>query len=80
MNPKSTPKRFKPYSVPSKKFYIDKNDRTAHFVGYYKLKELDINDFLKENRWMIKWKRTDNLAVSEDTNVDKAISIDLRKE
>ena len=29
--PKSTPKRDKPYYVSSKKFYIDKNDRTAHF-------------------------------------------------
>ena len=27
------------------KVYIDKNDRTAHLVGYSKIKELDINLF-----------------------------------
>ena len=45
MDPKSTPKRYKPYSVSSETFYIDKNDRTAHLVGYSKIKELDINLF-----------------------------------
>ena len=39
------PKGYKPYYVSSKKFYIDKNYRTAHWVGYSKLKELGINDF-----------------------------------
>ena len=42
---KSTPKRVKAYSVFSKVFYISNNDRTAHFVGHSKLKELDIDDF-----------------------------------
>ena len=37
-DPKSTPKRVKPFSVSSKKFYISKNDRTAHFVDHSKLK------------------------------------------
>ena len=35
--PKYNPKRVKPFSVSSKKFYISKSDRTAHFVGRYKL-------------------------------------------
>ena len=43
VDPKSTPKRVKPFSVSSKK-----NDRTAHFVGNSELKELDINDFFKK--------------------------------
>ena len=47
VDPISTPKRVKPYSVSSKKFYISKNDRTDHFVGHSKLKELDIDDFYK---------------------------------
>ena len=42
---KTTHKRVKPFSVSSKKFYITNNDRTAHFVGRYKLKELDTDDF-----------------------------------
>ena len=37
-DPKSTPKRVKPFSVSSKKLYISKNDRAAHFVGHYQLK------------------------------------------
>ena len=42
VDPKSTPKRLKHFSVPSKKFYINNNDRTAHFVGHSKLTPLDI--------------------------------------
>ena len=38
VDPKSNPKRVKPFSVSSKKFYIDKSDRTAHFVGHSVLK------------------------------------------
>ena len=38
VDPKSTPKRVKPFSVSSKTFYINNNDRTAHFVGHSKLK------------------------------------------
>ena len=33
VDPKSTPKMVKPFSVSSKKLYISKNDRIAHFVG-----------------------------------------------
>ena len=47
VDPKSTPKIVRPFLVSSKKFYISKNDRTTHFVGRYKLKELDIDDFYK---------------------------------
>ena len=45
VDPKSTPKRVKPFSVSSKRFYINNNDRTAHFVGHSKLTPLDIVDF-----------------------------------
>ena len=44
---KSTPKRVKPFSVSSKKLYINRNDRAAHSVGYSRLKELDIDGFYK---------------------------------
>ena len=50
VDPKYTPKRVKPFSVSSKKLYINKNYRTAHFVGHYKLKELDINDSYKRKQ------------------------------
>ena len=33
-----------------KKLYINNNDRTAHFVGHSKLKELDIDDFYKRKQ------------------------------
>ena len=45
VDPKPTPKRVKPCSVSSKKFYINNNDRTAHFVGHFKMTPLDIIDF-----------------------------------
>ena len=41
VNPKSTTKRVKPFSVSSNNFYINNNDRTAHFVGRSKLIPLD---------------------------------------
>ena len=34
---------------------MNKNDRTAHFVGHFKLKELDIDDFYKRKQMMKKW-------------------------
>ena len=69
-------------------FYINKSDRTAHFVVYYKLKELYINDSFKGKQGSEKMEteltemdsRTENLVVSEDANVDEAIPIDLKKE
>ena len=43
-------KRKKPYSVSSKGFYINKNDRTSHWVRHSDLNELDTNDlFEREN-------------------------------
>ena len=50
VDPKSTPKRVKPFSVSSKRFYINNNDRTAHFVGCYKWKELNIDDFYERKQ------------------------------
>ena len=41
------PKELNPIQFLQKKLYISKNDRTAHFVGRSKLKELDIHDFYK---------------------------------
>ena len=38
VDPKSNPKKVKPFSVSSKTNYIDKSDRTDHFVGHYRLK------------------------------------------
>ena len=49
VDPKSTPKRVKPFSFPSKKLYINNNDRTAHFVGHSKLTPLDIVEFKKKH-------------------------------
>ena len=50
VDPKSTPKRVKPFSVSSKRFYINNNDRTDHFVGRSQLKELDIVGFYKRKQ------------------------------
>ena len=77
-NPKSTSKRVKPFSVPSKEFYISKNDRTAHFVGCSQLKELDIDYFYKRKQMneemeaeMVKMDLTpDHLADSKDEGAD----------
>ena len=46
----STPKRVKPFSVSSKYFYININDRTALFVGHYKLTPLDCVDFYERKQ------------------------------
>ena len=50
VNPKSRTKRVKPFSVSSNKFYININDRTAHFVGYSKLTPLDCVDFYERKQ------------------------------
>ena len=50
VDPKYNPKRVKPFSVSSKKFYISKNDRKARFVGNSRLKELDIDGFYKRKQ------------------------------
>ena len=87
VNTKSNPKRVKPFSVSSEMFHISKNDRTAHFVGHYKLKELYINDFYKRKQMneemeaeLIKTdSRPDNFAVSQDASVDEDVPIGIRK-
>ena len=45
VDPKTTPKIVKTFSVSSNKFYINNKDRTAHFVGNSKLNPLDIVGF-----------------------------------
>ena len=74
VDPKYTPKRLKLVSVSSKVLYISKNDRTAHFVGHSKLKELDIDDFYKRKQMNEEMEAEltemdsipDHLTVSED--------------
>ena len=88
VDPKSTSKRVKPYSVSSKKLYISNNDRTAHFVGHSKLKELDIDNFYKRKQMNEEMEAEMNeidvkhgkKAYSEDANVDEAIPIQIMKE
>ena len=88
VDPKSTPKRVKPFSFSSKKFYINNNDRAAHFVGHSKLTPLDIVDFYKRKQtnenMESEMKEMDvkqgKNAYSEDGNFDEAIQIQIRKE
>ena len=87
VGPKSTPKRVKPFSVSSKKFYINNNDRTAHFVGRSQLTELDIDDFYERKQTNEEMEaemnemdvKHGNKAYSEDANVDEEIPIQIRK-
>ena len=84
---KSTPKRVKLFSVSSNIFNINDNDRTAHFVGHYKLTPLDIIDFYnkKTDKWKYRrWNEGNGCkkgknAYSEDDNFDEAIPIKIRK-
>ena len=85
---KSNQKGKKPYSV-SSIFYINKGDKTSHWVENYKLKELDIND-LSERKQIIedmeaemteapkKTSNTENLAVAEEKNVDEAVTAESK--
>ena len=50
VDPKSTTKRVKQFSVSSKKFCIINKYRTAHFVGHSKLTPLDIVDFYERKQ------------------------------
>ena len=83
VDPKSTPKLVKPFSVSSKKFYINNNYRTAHFVGHSKLTPLDIVDFYNKKQtnenMEAEMKEMDEKlgknAFSEDDNFDEAIPI-----
>ena len=47
MDPKTLTKSDKPYSVSSIKFYLNKNDRTAHWFEHSQLKELDSIEFFE---------------------------------
>ena len=88
VDPKYLIKRDKPYSVSSRKFYLNKNDITAHWVIHSKLKELDINDAFKRKETNEEMEaelteldsRPENLAVTDEANFDEAITINLRKE
>ena len=87
VDPKSTPKIVKPFSVSSKKLYISKNYRRAHFVGSSQLKELYINDFYKRKEMNEETEAElteidsipDHLEVSEDEGADEAVPIHIRK-
>ena len=50
VDPKSTTKLVKPFSVSSNKFYINNNYRTAHFVGRSKFTPLDSVDFYERKQ------------------------------
>ena len=85
---KKTPKRVKPFSVSSKKVYINNNYRTAHSVGHSKLTPLDIVDFYKrkqtnENMETEMKEMNDKPkknALSEDDNLMKWSQSKLEKE
>ena len=81
------PKELNPFQF-LQKLYINNKDRTAHFVGHSKLKELDIDDFYERKQTNDKMeaemsemdvKHRKN-AYSEDANVDEAIPTQIRKE
>ena len=87
VDPKSTPKRVKPFSVSSNKFYINNNDRTAHFICNYKLTPLDSVSFyerkqINENMETEMKEMNEKLVESpfkDDDNFDEAIPIQIRK-
>ena len=87
VDPRTTPKIVKPFSVFSKNFYINNNDRTAHFVSNSKLTPLDIVDFYKrkqtnENTETEMKDMNDKLgknAFLDDDNIDEAIPTQIRK-
>ena len=86
MDPKTPIKRDTPYSVSSETFYLNKNVRTAHWVGHYQLKESDIINFFGRKQMIEEMEaklielseidsKTDNLVVTEEVNVDEDIPI-----
>ena len=88
VNPKSTTKRVKPFSVSSNKFYTNNNDRTDHFVGHSKLTPLDCVDFYERkdiNENMENEMKEMNEKIMEnhfkdDDNFDEAIPMQIIKE
>ena len=88
VDPKSTTKRVKNFSVSSNKFYINNNDSTAHFIVHYKLTPLDSVDFY-ERKQMNENMETEMKEMNEklvenpfkdDDNFDEATPIQIRKE
>ena len=85
---KSTTKRVKSFSFSSNKFYINNNDRTAHFIGHSKLTPLDIVDFyerkqINENMETEMKEMNEKLVENpfkDNDNFDEAIPIQIRKE
>ena len=86
VNSKSRTKRVKHFSVSSNKFYINNNDRTAHFVGHSKLAPLDYVDFYERkdiNENMENEMKEINQKIAEkpykdDVNFDEAIPMKIR--
>ena len=88
VNPKSRTKRVKPFSFSSNKFYINNNDRTAHFVGRSKLTPLDCVDFyerkdINENMGNEMKEMNEKIVekpYKDDVNFDEAIPMQIKKE
>ena len=75
----------------SMNFYLNKNDRTAHWIVHIKLKLLDTIDFFKRKQIIGNMEaeltelseinsKTDNLVVTENIDVDEPIPFYLEKE
>ena len=71
-------------------FYLNKNDRTSHWVTHSKTRELDTIELLKRKHLIEDMEseltessklnsKTDNLAVTENADIDEAIQIYLKK-
>ena len=90
MNPRTLIKRDKPFSVSSIKFYLNKDDRTSHWVGHLKVKELytielfEIKQIIEDMEAEMTEpseidSKTENLTVTEEADVDEAIPTYLKK-
>ena len=84
VHPRIKIKSNKPYSVSSNKLYLNKGDRTSHWVGHSSFTELDTIDLFKIKKMIEDMEaeltelseinsKTDNLAVTEEADVDKSI-------
>ena len=91
VNPRIKIKMNKPYSVSSNKFCLHKVDIKSHWVGYSFLKELYTIDFFERKQMIEDMEselaelseinsKNDNLATTEEADVDEAIPIYLKKE
>ena len=79
----------KPYSFASRKVYINKDLRMAHWVGLSPLKELDYNDFFDRKQMVedlevdltgaLKYaSNTDDVALAEVADSDEAITAEAK--